>query len=64
MIWSIERGVVPLWAEDALRGGVKPDVIHATDWNLYALRHYASRHIANNGNLEDLYNTVKDFLVS
>jgi hypothetical protein len=63
-IWSIERGIVPSWAETALRGGVRPDAVHATDWNVYALRHYASRHISNNSNLEDLYNTVKEFIVA
>jgi hypothetical protein len=61
-IWSIERGVVPSWAETALQGGARPDAVHATDWNVYALRHYASRHIANNGSLDDLYATVKSIM--
>ena len=58
VIWSVERGVVPTWAEEALHGGVCPDGIHATDWNVYALRHFATTHIQNNGSLDDLYAAV------
>ena len=62
VIWSVERGVAPLWAEDALHGGVCPDSIHATDWNVYALRYLASKHIQNNGSLEDLYVNIESVL--
>jgi hypothetical protein len=58
VVWSVERGFAPAWAEMALQGGAKPDGIHATDWNVYALRGLASTHFENNGSLEDLYAAV------
>lgn len=63
-IWSVERGVIPSWAEEALRGGVCPDGIHATDWNVYALRHMARTHFQNNGSLEDLYAAIERTLAA
>jgi hypothetical protein len=60
VILSVERGVQPTWAAAALAGepNTSPDTIHSTDWNVYALRHYASHHLDNNGSLSDLYAAV------
>lgn len=60
IILSVERGAQPAWAEKALAGepNPTPETIHATDWNVYALRHYASHHLDNNGSLDDLYAAV------
>jgi hypothetical protein len=64
IILSVERGPQPAWSAAALRGepNPTPDVIHATDWNVYALRHYATHHLDNNGSLEDLYAAVEQVL--
>jgi hypothetical protein len=60
-IISVSRGADPDWAEDAMAGAQNPapDRIHATDWNVFALRRYADKHIKNNGTLHDLNYTVE-----
>lgn len=66
MILSVERGPQPVWAAAALAGepNPTPHLIHSTDWNVYALRHFAAHHLDNNGTLEDLFVSVERVLLA
>jgi hypothetical protein len=64
----VQRGNEPEWAHKSIKAfedynseeyqWFKENNIHATDWQLYALKKYADFTIENNGTYDDLYDAV------
>jgi len=60
LVWRVQRGDLPQWAEELVNNGTEPQEVHPSEWMW--MRSTLDYKIANDGSLDDLKSQVSNLL--